>query len=129
MSVDFARQFFRTEERRLMDSCITVVRDDGDATFDSNTGEYEQPETTVYEGDALIRQNAWEGSDREVADIEVRMRTWRLKVPHDTALFRNDRITVDSSHNPNLVGRKFRITDFYGDDWAPSGQFFCEEVT
>lgn len=113
-----------------MNSTGTVVRDDGDPTFNSETGQTVQPETTVYTGDILVRTAAWEGSDTGVAETEIRRRPWRLKLPHDApALFKDDRLTVTASDNAALVDRVLRITDFYGDDWSPNAPYFAEEVT
>jgi hypothetical protein len=129
MTIDLAIEFFRQEELALMNSTGTVVRDDGEPTFNSSTGEYSQPVTQVYSGVVLIRMNAWQGSDVAVADTEVRLRPWRLKFPHGTSLLKDDRFTCVTSDNGALVDRVFRITDFYGDDWSPSAPYFAEEVT
>lgn len=130
MTIQRAIDFFRREERALMTSTVTVVRDNGEPTFNSSTGAYSQPETTVYTGDALIRTNAWQGSDAAVGETEIRLRPWRVKLPHDAAaLQKDDRATITASDSTALVGRVLRITDFYGDDWSPSAPYFAEEVT
>ncbi|MEX0916116.1 MAG: hypothetical protein WDZ60_09495, partial [Wenzhouxiangellaceae bacterium] len=48
---------------------------------------------------------------------------WRLKFPHGTSLQKDDRLTISTSDSAALVGRSFRITDFYGDDWSPSAPY------
>lgn len=128
MSIAAAIDFFRREERALMDSSVTAVRDNGAPTLNTTTGVVTQPETTVYTGDALVRQAAWQGSDVNAGETELRLRPWRLKFPHGTNLRRDDRVTVTASANSGLVGRVFRITDFFGDDWSPSAPYFAEEV-
>lgn len=128
MSVHTAVAFFRRAERALMDSQVTVVRDDGPPTFDSSTGEYTQLTVEIYRGDALVRANQWEGSDTEAGETEVRLRSARIKFPADTLVLRDDRVTVDSSADARMVGRTFRVTDVLVDDWQISGTTFAEEV-
>lgn len=129
MSVDSAVAYFRRRERALMTSTGTLVRDDGEPVFDSDTGDYSQPTTTIYTGEALVRANQWEGADTEAGETEVRLRTARIKFPADTPVLRDDRFTVDSSPDARMVGRTFRITDVLVDDWQISGTTFGEEVT
>lgn len=130
MSVESARARFRASERRLMKSQITAVRDSGPPTYNPDTGAYTQPTTTIYTGDALVRMSAWEGADVGAGQTEIRLRPGRVKLPHAAvALRKDDRFTVTASDNPPLVGRTYRVTDFYGDDWSPSAPYFTEEVT
>jgi len=128
VTIQAAIAFFRQAERALMDSTVTVVRDDGEPIFDSSTGAYSQPETTVYVGDALVRASNWEGSDTEAGETEVRLRTARIKFPADTPVLRDDRVTVDASADARMVDRTFRVTDVLVDDWQISGTTFVEEV-
>lgn len=128
MTVESAIAYFRSRERSFMRAKVTVVRDDGEAVFDSSTGAYSQPTTTVYTGDALVRASNWQGSDTEAGETEVRLRTARIKFPADTPVARDDRVTVDSSADARMVGRTFRITDVLVDDWQISGTTFAEEV-
>lgn len=130
MTVRAASAYFRRRERALMTSTGTVVRDDGEPVYDPVTGDFSQPVTTVYEGDMLVRMAAWEGSDVAAGQTEIRTRPWRLKLPHDAVQLRkDDRVTIGVSDNPGLIGRTFRVTDWFGDDWAPSAPYFAEEVT
>jgi hypothetical protein len=128
VTIQAAIAFFRQAERQLMDSTVTVVRDDGEPTFDPDTGAYTQPTTTIYTGDALVRASNWEGSDTEAGETEVRLRTARIKFPADTPVLRDDRVTVDASADTRMVGRTFRVTDVLVDDWQISGTTFVEEV-
>jgi hypothetical protein len=128
VTIQAAVAFFRQAERQLMDSTVTVVRDDGEPTFDPDTGAYNQPTTTIYTGDALVRASNWEGSDTEAGETEVRLRTARIKFPADTPVLRDDRVTVDASADTRMVGRTFRVTDVLVDDWQISGTTFVEEV-
>src|SRR5690606_19310425 len=77
MSGDSAIRRFRRSERRLMTSTVEVTRVTGPPSYDPDTGTVTEPTSTVYSGDALVRMNAWEGSDVQAGDTEVRLRTAR----------------------------------------------------
>src|SRR5690606_20955554 len=92
MSVDSAIRRFRRSERRLMTSTVEVTRVTGEPSYDPGTGTVTEPTSTVYHGDALVRMNAWEGSDVQAGDTEVRLRTARAKLPANTLVLRDDRL-------------------------------------
>lgn len=129
MTVETAIAYFRRRERQLMTSTVEVTRVTGPPSYDPDTGTVTEPLATVYQGDALVRMNAWEGHDVQAGDTEVRLRTARAKLPANTLVLRDDRLRVIASKDARLVGRVYRITDVLVDDWQVSCAVFLEEVT
>lgn len=129
MTVETAIAYFRRRERQLMTSTVEVTRVTGPPSYDPGTGTVTEPVVSVYHGDALVRMNAWEGSDVQAGDTEVRLRTARAKLPADTLVLRDDLLRVIASKDARLVGRVYRITDVLVDDWQVSCAVFLEEVT
>lgn len=128
MTINSAITHFRNAERKLMTSTVSVVRNNGEATFNSTSGAYSQPTTSVYSGDALLRSTMWQGSDVQAGEQEVRLRGLRVKFPADTAVLEDDIVTVTASPDARMVGKTFRITDVLVDDWQISCTTICEEV-
>lgn len=128
MTVESTIALFRTAERALMSSTVTIVRNVGEPTFDNVTGEFGQDTDPVYTGDALIRSNMWEGSDVQAGQQEVRLRGVRVKLPADTLVRMGDIVTVTDSPDARMDGKVFRVTDVMVDDWQISCTTICEEV-
>jgi hypothetical protein len=129
VTVESAIRYFRRRERGFMRCIVSVTRPTGEPVFDSGTGEVTQPADPVYDGPALVRANQWEGSDREVAETEVRVRSIRIKFPADNPTRRNDLVAIVSSPDARMDDLEFRINDVMVDDWQVSGATFAEEVT
>lgn len=128
MTVESTIALFRSAERALMSSTVTIVRNVGEPTFDNVTGEFGQDTDPVYTGDALIRSNMWEGSDVQAGQQEVRLRGVRVKLPADTLVRMGDIVTVTDSPDARMDDKVFRVTDVMVDDWQISCTTICEEV-
>ena len=130
MSLETAIAYFAQRQAALFRSSCTITRATP-GTFNPATGAITPgTPTTIYTGVCLVRPNAWEGSDTQVGQQEVRYRGARLKLPPDTAVEKDDIVVVTASqHDPELVGRSFRITDVPHDDWQIGRVAIREEVT
>lgn len=125
-------EYFRREEEALFSGEALVTRATGEeGAFDPMTGEITAPEPdTIYEGPAQYRPNTGEGGDVTSGEREIRLRGGRAKFPHDTPLKADDAVTwTASQHDPDLVGKVFRITDVLRDDWQIVRVALLEEVT
>ena len=130
MSVETAIAYFRQRQVALFRSTCTITRATP-GTFVEATGEITPgTPTTIYTGECLARPFSWEGSDVQAGEEEVRLRGMKLKVPADTAIAKDDVVTITgSSGDTGLVGRKFRITDVLRDDWQVVRVAITQEVT
>jgi hypothetical protein len=130
MGLDSARAYFAQRQQDLFRSTCTITRSTP-GTFDENTGEIASgTPATIYSGPCLVRSQMWQGSDTQTGQEEVRYRSARLKLPPDTAIEKDDVVTVTTAQNdPDLVGRVFRITDVLRDDWQIVRVAILEETT
>lgn len=115
-------------ERILTDAC-TVTRE-GTAVTSRTDGSVTRDATTIYVGRCLVTAAA--GSDTEEKEPGRKKRTeddyrGRLPVeansdetgdPGDVAV--GDIVTVDTSDDPSLVGRTFRVTQVIAQTYASS---------
>lgn len=132
MSIDTAIERFRRRQASLFrDECIVTRASEDEPTLNEGTGELEEAvPTTIYEGPCLVRSYSWEGSDTQVGEKEVRFQGARAKLPINTAIEKDDVLTVTAStHDANLVGHEFRVTDVFHDGWQIVRQVILEEVT
>jgi len=132
MTVDTAIARFRRRQADVFRDTATVTRPGtADGTIDPTTGVYTPPTTTtVYQGPCLLRGFAWEGTDAQYGDIEVRLRRVRCKFPVDSDIRMDDVVVPSASvYDPSLVGKSFRVTDAPGDGWQISRWTIVEEIT
>lgn len=119
-------------EGRMIDAC-TITRGGGEETMDPETGEYTTPAgSTIYVGkcevqvsDSLSARDADAGG--EVATI-LRL---TLKVPVSvTGIRKNDVAVITGSMlDPDLVGRKFRVTAGHSKSLATARRMQVEELS
>lgn len=129
MTIDSAIAYFRQRQIDLFRGTCTITRATP-GTFSSSTGEITPgTPTAVYSGDCLARPLDWQGSDTQAGEREVRLRGLRLKLPPDTAVEKDDNVTITGSPDADLIGRTFRITDVPRDEWQIVRVALCEEVT
>lgn len=131
MSLDTARLRFQGRQRDLFRDTAVLERPSGTTTFNPTTGvEDPDPPTQVYSGACLIRPLAWQGTDLESGGEEIRMRSYRVKFPHDTDAQVDDIVRPTASdYDSSLDGRSFRVTDVFFDGWQISRVCICDEVT
>ena len=130
MALDTAIERFRRREAENMRSECTVTRETGEPELDLSTGELERDYETVYSGKCSVRPATWVGADTQAGEQEVRLRSALGKLPHNTSVAKDDLLTVTSSeHDADLVGRVYRITDAFHDDWQIVRKVILEEVT
>lgn len=132
MSLETALAYFRKRQADLFRSTCTITRAGGEGTFNPSTGAIvPAASTTVYSGPCLIRSaTTGTGADTQVGQEEIRYRFARGKFPVDTPIEKDDVVTVTTStHDADLVGRVFRITDVFRDDWQIARVAALEEAT
>ena len=122
---------FRRRREAMFSATCTVVRPAGTGEFDPDTGAVvDDPATAVYSGACDVREMAWQGTDVQVAEREQRFRRAEVWLPHDTDVRKDDVVTVTAStHDAQLVGQAFRVTDVFLDAWQVVRRAIAEKVT
>ena len=131
MSVDTARAYFERRQADLFRDTATVTRPGEGGTLNPVTGVWTPAATTVvYSGPCLIRGFAWEGTDVQYGDQEVRLRRARAKFPVNTPIRLDDVVVpTASTYDSGMVGKSFRVTDVPNDGWQISRWTIIEEIT
>lgn len=124
--MDPALLLWRRDHERLMTGSCTIVRRTLGA-FDPDTGRHAAPtDSQIYTGKCLVRALPADtsvqlaGEDVQTVDMEVR-------VPHTVDARREDRVTVDTSDDPNLAGRLLLVRRVEHDDWVTHRRLLCED--
>lgn len=111
-------------EAKLLDptdplTTVTIVADPeafGDDTFDTDTGTWTRPPsdaTTVYAGPGLVRDES--SSEVDDAGTRVTESRWVGKIPLSAdGVLEGNVLRVETSRDPECVGRKFRVTEVHG---------------
>jgi hypothetical protein len=130
MSLDSAINYFRSKQAALFAATCTITRSVGEPTFNPSTGEYTPAgTTTIYTGACNVRPRG-SGSDVQVGEQELRLSTYVGKLPVNTAVKKDDVLTVTAStYDAGMVGKSFRITDVPSDGWQIARAVGLEEVT
>ena len=131
MTLETAIKFFRRQREAQRRAECTVTRETAPGTFDESTGEIGDPTTeTVYEGACNVRETTWEGTDVRTGEREVRLQRAVLDFPHDTAIHEDDVVTITkATHDTDLVGQEYRITDVFLDAWQVTRRAIGEKIT
>lgn len=130
MSLDSAIARARQADRRVARSTCTITRSGTEAAFDPETGTYtEAAGDLVYTGWCTVRPEGREGVDTEAGETELRLNDYTVKVEANTPAWIDDIVTVTTSPDEGLVGKRLRVTDVPVDDWQVSRRLVVEEVT
>jgi hypothetical protein len=104
----------RAATRLFVDQCIVRRPDPNIGTFNPTTGAVSIPVgSIVYSGACHLRKSndPLGGTDRISAHKNITVRNYQLEIPWNaTPLQVNDVVTVTSSDDAHLVGRKLRVT-------------------
>jgi hypothetical protein len=86
---------------------------------------------TIYTGKCEIQQAEAQGRDNTDAEAHLLMLQLQLKLPISAApLERLDEVEITASaHDPELVGRIFRVRDLHHKSHATSRRVFMQERT
>lgn len=131
MSVASAVARGRAAAEKLMVDTVTVDRWDGTYTFDDTTGEqvknYGAP---IYSGKGRVQQQRSVSDEDQGGGRLVTILVRELQLPVTvTGLQVDDRVTIDTSQDPDLVGREFRVASLFGKTHATARRVSIEEVT
>jgi hypothetical protein len=131
VSLETAIKFFRRQRTAQFRATGRVTRVTAPGAFNPSTGAIGDPTVeTIYEGRCNVREVTWEGTDVRTGEREVRLQRAELQFPHDTAILEDDVVTVTSAtHDTDLVGREYRITDVFLDAWQTTRRAIGEKVT
>jgi len=96
----------------MVDTCSAVVPGDlNDATFDSATGEYSNPGTTLYTGKCRVSFRPW-AEIPDAGGTAVVVARLMLSLPFSaTALPVDCRVTITASRDAQMVGSVFRVRE------------------
>jgi hypothetical protein len=113
-------------EEVMLDEC-TVARNNGAPVWNSTTGQYTQPTTTVYSG--ICRVKPWRALDQEVADVAVDVTRLRVDLPWTApAVRRGDVVTVASTQNPWLDGARLPVLEAQLSTTATCQVLLCQNA-
>ncbi|QYC44936.1 hypothetical protein Nocox_36910 [Nonomuraea coxensis DSM 45129] len=92
----------------MRDTCV-IERKDGEPVLDEETGQLEQPWTTVYTGVCRVKPRS--SSETEWGEREVTLAQLVVSLPWDTApqIQREDRVRVMESEDGWLIGRHLDV--------------------
>lgn len=119
----------RAAAESLMSSSCTITRPGGEPVWDDATGTYTDPEPVVtYSGKCRIRPAATWGREASAGEADVLLSAFRIQLPFTaTGVDTGQKVTVDSSPDPALVGRAL-IVRFVPDmgDHITARRLTCE---
>lgn len=117
---------------RLMHEAILpdtgTIRRNGAKVLNEATGQYEQTPTTVYTGICkVVIPKQFPNSSGAVGQVLVEVHA-RLDLPvvASAAVRDGDILTIDTSGDPALVGRKFKLSGFAGQSQTSVRRFWLE---
>lgn len=112
----------------MVDSCIAVVPGDlNDATFDSETGEYDNPGVTLYTGPCRVRYQQWAATPESGGTVAVVTRSV-LHLPVSAPLLPVDcDVTITDSRDTELVDAVFRVRETMKQTDATARRYIVEE--
>ena len=134
-TVEAAIRFFRKRRVSHFRCEGRLERKGGDPTFNAGTGQLEDVDPEViYEGSCNVREPAavglGSGIDVSAAEQELRLGRAEILFPQDIDARENDVLTVTSAtHDAQLVGRRYRITDVFHDGWQITRRTMGENLT
>lgn len=105
-----------------------TIRRDGPKTLNETTGLYTQTPTTVYAGICkVVIPKQFPNSSAAVGQVLVEVHA-RLDLPviASAAVRDGDVLTLDTSGDPALVGRKFKLSGFAGQSQTSVRRFWLE---
>lgn len=130
MSIDLTTARAQIETLLMLDTC--TIRQDTDDNVDdvldpvtlelTDAGDA----TVVYTGVCSVRT---QGEREEIAADDRAMGEYIISIPHDAAVPReSDRVTIDTSQDPSLVGRVFAIRKVVSKTLLVSRKLMCDSV-
>lgn len=130
MSLDALVFRGRAAAERMMVDTVTIDRQTGTTRNETTGREDPAYSAPLYEGKARIQQQRSVSDEDQGGGRTVTILRRELQLPIDaTGLQINDRVTVDTSHDPDLPGRVFRVSSLFGKTHATSRRLAIEEVT
>lgn len=140
MTLDTTIQFFRRRRMQQFRAECRIERSAGAGTFNPSTGTVtDLAPTIVYEGVCNVRESQWQGTDIGVVGgiasggrsvEELRFNRAEMLFPHDTAVEKDDVVIVTAAtHDADLVGQRYRVTDIFLDAWQITRRAMGEKVT
>lgn len=129
MNISRALKAARAAAERRMTSTLTVERKTGETT-DAN-GKVTDVWMTVYSGRGYLQSFEAYESTPVAVEHTYTVQRYKVHLPIGAGPFEvGDRATVDAEPNdPQLVGRKFRITTPFNKSHATAQRLPVEEVT
>jgi hypothetical protein len=118
-------------ERRMVDSCTITHPAAGLGTFDDDTHTYAPPtETPVYAGRCRVQtRDGLVAADRNVGERQITVLRFEVHVPLvATGIAVDDLVTITAARDPDLVGRRFRVTASHAKTDATARRLQCEEL-
>jgi len=114
-----------------MTTTCTITRVTGETT-NPVTAVITPTTVTVYSGKCRMQQRSVDPSQEQPGQAFVRLVPFELQLPvtTSTGIRAEDLVTVTASeHDPDLVGRTFRVTGLAHKEEATARRIRCEEVT
>ena len=120
----------RMADDLMVDAC-TIVRRAGTASFNQVTGRSVLASTPVYAGRCQVRIPQAQPATPEAGERTAVVLTAIVKVPVTVVGIQpGDIVTVTASaHDPDLVGRTFRILGLHHKTWSTARKLDVEETT
>ncbi len=135
MSLDPSRVLSRAQAAALalmVDTCTVQRRPNGptDPT-NTETGVVTPAYTTIYTGVCKVRQRAGVARPATVGEAEIFLSRLELHVPVTvTGIASDDQVTITASaHDPDLVGRKFKVRELAHKSFPSARRYSIIEVT
>lgn len=128
VSVDFVlSEGRRAAESIMTDSCL-VERATGTVTDDS--GHVVTTYAPVYDGKCRFQYRGLSAGSPNVGDQRIDLFSLELQIPISvTTLAVNDRVTPQTSRDPDLPGRRFRVANLAHKSHYTARRMPLEEVT
>jgi hypothetical protein len=117
-------------ESLMVDTC-TITRNDGDPVFNTTTGTYTQPTTTVYTGKCRVKPSVLSGNTTVQAGEErVALWPYSVSVPVSaTDVELDDIVTVTASADASLVDVTLRVRSIARGTFITARRLDCEETS
>lgn len=119
----------RAYTARMAPATCTITEPDPamGPVWSDTEGAYVTPERTVYSGVCRLVSPVSEAREVQAGSRTYLLRRLELLVPLDVRVALDQKATVDSSPDPLLVGRPFRVFDVPKDDWTTWRSVVLEE--
>lgn len=116
-------------EEGMTDICV-VTRASAEEVYDPDTGMYVTPEAAIYEGKCRLQSVRAQAANPEAGPAVYTAERVELQLPFGTTFEVDDVATFTASpFNPDLVGKKYRVTGLGRKSQATAQRLNVEVLT